>query len=432
MKFHEAISKDKFDLGRCRNDLHEITLRTEEPIFVKTSPYAKILNLEKKFKASDPIFIAFDRVLSKPDQQAGLNALLPFLRKRALIDDYNMNPTKMADYTRDYGPLDWRHPQAHAFYWSKLGAEQGEARYGAPDNAYKVMNNDRMTIQAMQAMNHSGLMAIDPFSNDNPTRLQDNRWIKSIEKYFLQLYEKHYGSRGAGGDTFCDFHENFMSQAIRQLYRVGDYAGAQEILEHLDKLYGRGGLIPNDKYEKSLEDFVRDATYGEYDMVPDVARTDVYAVLQRGFREGLLMGRKKILDESLKFAKDLTDYFQGNRYTDFVNKFGEKRMADLVGDIRRSVEDVLIALLRDNNQPLFARLTIYNRASEEQRRMVYDAVKDQIATELKASPLSEAMPLSAALPEPPEMEAYRALQAEAARVRKESLDNQNRSETQRK
>lgn len=399
---------------------------------VKTSPYAKILNLEKKFKASDPIFIAFDRVLSKPDQQAGINALLPFLRKRALIDDYNMNPTKMADYTRDYGPLDWRHPQAHAFYWSKLGAEQGEARYGAPDNAYKVMNNDRMTIQAMQAMNHSGLMAIDPFSNDNPTRLQDNRWIKSIEKYFLQLYEKHYGSRGAGGDTFCDFHENFMSQAIRQLYRVGDYAGAQEILEHLDKLYGRGGLIPNNKYEKSLEDFVRDATYGEYDMVPDVARTDVYAVLQRGFREGLLMGRKKILDESLKFAKDLTDYFQGNRYTDFVNKFGEKRMADLVGDIRRSVEDVLIALLRDNNQPLFDRLTIYNRASEEQRRMVYDAVKDQIGSELKSSPLSEAMPLSAALPEPPEMEAYRALQAEAARVRKESLDNQNRSETQRK
>ena len=410
----------------------EFLLNLGKWMAVKSSPYAKILNLEKKFKASDPIFVAFDRVLSKPDQQVALNALLPFLRKRALLDDYNMDPSKMADYTRDYGPLDWRHPQAHAFYWSRLGAEQGESRYGSPDDVYKVMNNDRMTIQAMQAMNHSGLVAIDPFSNDNPTRLQDNRWIKSIEKYFLKLYEKHYGSRGAGGDTFCDFHENFMSQAIRQLFRVGDYAGSQEILDHLNQLYGRGGLIPNDKYEKSLEDFVRDTTYGEYEVVPDVARTDVYAVLQRGFREGLLLGRKKILDESLKFAKDLTDYFQGNRYTDFVNKFGEKRMADLVGDIRRSVEDVLIALLRDNNQPLLDRLTIYNRATEEQRRMVYDAVKDQIATELKASPLSEAIEIAAALPEPPEMESYRALQAEAARVRKESLDNQNRSETQQK
>ena len=144
------------------------------------------------------------------------------------------------------------------------------------------------------------------------------------------------------------------------------------------------------------------------------------------------MGRKKVLEESLQFAKDLTDYFQGNRYTDFVNKFGEMRMADLVGDIRRSVEDVLIILLRDNNQPLLDRLTIYNRSTEEQRRMVYDAVKDQIAMELKASPLSEAIEFSAAFAEPPEMEAYRALQAEAARVRKESLDNQNRSETQRK
>ena len=399
---------------------------------VKSSPYAKILNLEKKFKSTDPIFFAFDSVLSKPEQQAALNALIPFLRKRVLIDDYNMDPSLMADYTRDYGPLDWRHPQAHAFYWSRLGSEQGEARYGTPDDAYKVMNNDRMVIQAMQAMNHSGLVAIDPFSNDNPTRLQDNRWIKSIEKYFLQLYEKHYTTRGAGGDTFCDFHENFMSQAIRQLFRVGDYAGAQEILEHLDKLYGRGGLIPNNKYEKTLEDFVRDATYGEYDMVPDTARTDVYAVLQRGFREGLLLGRKKVLEESLQFAKDLTDYFQGNRYTDFVNKFGEMRMADLVGDIRRSVEDVLIILLRDNNQPLLDRLTIYNRSTEEQRRMVYDAVKDHIAMELKASPLNEAIEFSAAFAEPPEMEAYRALQAEAARVRKESLDNQNRSETQRK
>ena len=294
------------------------------------------------------------------------------------------------------------------------------------------MNNDRMTIQAMQAMNHSGLMAIDPFSNDNPTRLQDNRWIKSIEKYFLQLYQKHYQTRGAGSDTFCDFHENFMSQAIRQLFRVGDYAGAQEILDHLDQLYGRGGLIPSEKYQKSLEDFVRDATYGEYEMVPDVARTDVYAVLQRGFREGLLLGRKKILDESLKFAKDLTDYFQGNRYTDFVNKFGEKRMADLVGDIRRSVEDVLIALIRDTNQPLLDRLSMYNRATEEQRRMVYDSVKDQIESELKESPLSQVMQLAVALPEPPEMQSYRALQAEAARLRQESLDKQNRSETQRK
>ena len=35
LRYHEAISEDRFDLGRCRTDLHEITLRTDEPIFVK-------------------------------------------------------------------------------------------------------------------------------------------------------------------------------------------------------------------------------------------------------------------------------------------------------------------------------------------------------------------------------------------------------------
>ena len=35
LKFHEAISEDQFDLGRCRTNLHEITLKTDEPIFVK-------------------------------------------------------------------------------------------------------------------------------------------------------------------------------------------------------------------------------------------------------------------------------------------------------------------------------------------------------------------------------------------------------------
>ena len=35
LKFHNAISEDQFNLGQCRTDLHEIMLKTDEPIFVK-------------------------------------------------------------------------------------------------------------------------------------------------------------------------------------------------------------------------------------------------------------------------------------------------------------------------------------------------------------------------------------------------------------
>jgi hypothetical protein len=398
----------------------------------KNSPYAKMLGLEKRFVQNDPVYAAFDRVLGDPAMAPARDRLIAFLRKKVLREDYNMDPALMADYTRDWGPFDWRHPQSHAFYFSKLGSEVGAKRYGDVEDVYKVLNNDRLTIQAMQALNHSGLMGVDPFSTDNPTRMHDNRWIKPIERYFRELYQKHYKVRGAGGDTFIDFHENFMAQAIRQLYRSGDLEGAEEILKHLDEMYGKGGLIPSDKYSMPLEEFVRSNTYGEYEMVPDVARTDVYAALQRGFREGLLLGRKKVMDDAIKFAKELTEYFQSTRYTDFVNKFGERRMADLVGDLRSSVENVFVMLLRDQSQPLLDRLVMYNRAGDEQKRMAYDAVKDQIAGELEAGQLAGLYQLAEVLPEPPDMEAYRAQQAELAKRRQQQVDEQNRAGALRK
>lgn len=308
---------------------------------VQSSRYAKLLGLEATFLKNDPVYSAFNSVLSTDQSKSALELFLPFLRKKVLQEAFNMDPALMWEYTRDFGPFDWRHPQSHAFYWARKGATTAAKRTTNVEDIYKVLNNDRINIQAMQALSRTGLMHYDPFSNDNPGRLNDPRWIKSIDKYFGDLYRKHFGTRGGGGDSFCDFYQNFMSQAVRELYRFGDYEGAQLILTKLDNLFGRGGLIPNNKYEANLETFVQNTTYGEYAAAPDVARSDVYSVLTRGFREGLLLDRPKVLEDAVKFAKDLTEYFQGNQYADFVNKFGERRMADLIGNLRTSVQDVL-------------------------------------------------------------------------------------------
>ncbi len=383
---------------------------------VQNSRYAKILGLEATFRKNDPVYAAYDTVFSKPEFKPALEAFLPFLRKKVLREAYNMDPTLMWEYTRDFGPFDWRHSQSHAFYWARKGSTTAAKRTTNEDDIYKVLNNDRLNIQAMQALARTGLMHYDPFSNDNPGRLNDPRWIKAIDKYFGELYRKHFGTRGGGGDSFCDFYQNFMSQEVRELFRFGDYEGAQAILTKLDNLFGRGGLIPNNKYEAPLETFVQNATYGEYVAAPDVARSDVYAALTRGFREGLLMNRPKVLEEAVKFARDLTEYFQGTQYSDFVNKFGERRMADLIGNLQTSVRDVFSNVLMDPSQPLVDRLTIYNRAGEPERRMVYDLVKSALEAEFSNDPLSQMAPFSQLLPEPPDMEPYRqAMAAEAAK-----------------
>jgi hypothetical protein len=224
-----------------------------------------------------------------------------------------------------------------------------------------------------------------------------------------------------------------MANAVRELYHTGEVEEAQKLLDELDELCGRGGLIPNNRYEAPVDVFVRNSTFGEYEMVPDVARTDVAAILRRGFIEGYLLGKKKVLDEALAFARDLTEYFRTNKYTDFRTRMGDGRLADMIASLERSVEDVLNGIMRDPSIPFVERLTLYNRLPEDQRAMVYDDSKAQVEADFAASPLAGAgAKLDALFPEPPNMDAYRARRAELERERADRLRSLREGSAERK
>jgi hypothetical protein len=378
----------------------------------KMSTFAKALELDVLFKRNDPIYQAMDDILGDPENREAAVQLTLFLRKKVLIEDYNMDPQLMYEYTRDTGPLDWRHPQAHALYWARRGSEFGDSRYKEDDNLPKIMNNDRIFIQSMQALARTGTMNVDPFSEDNPGKLADNRWIDVLDGYFRDLYDKHYDSRGAGGDTFAGFYENFMKSAVRLLFRAGERERAQEILDRLDDLFGRGGLVPNAAYSVPLDMFVQEETYGAYLEQPWAAYGDVQAALMRGYREGLLLGREGVLEDAIKFARDLTLYFKESDTFDYVNKFGEARMTALVTDIDRSIADVFAFVLIDTQMPLVDRLTIYNRAPVEQQMLVYDLARDAVEAEFSTSPLASRIDFANIFPEPEGMDAYRQMNAE--------------------
>ena len=395
---------------------------------VKTSPYAQILGLDRKFSSESPLYAALDRTLGAhfvgtPEQRKAVITLIQMLRKQVLRDNYNMDPEIMYEFTRDYGPLDWRHPQAHAFYWGRLGTERGAKRFESRNDVHKVLNNDRITIQAMQALARSGQMTVDPFSGANPGRLADPRWIRSIDQYFRELYDKHYSGRGGGVDSFTHFHENFMKQAVREFWRAAEYEDAKGVYEYLNTLYGEGGVVPHAGYTVPIEEFVDEVTKGEYEMQPEVARSDVYAALRRGFREGLLRNRPEVLEQALVFARDLTDYFQNNEFNSFVNKFGEGRMADLIGGLQSSVMDVFRGVLLDRSMSLLDRITIYRRAPEQQQRMVYDFVVTPLREEYAESGLEAAGPFEAAFREPLGMEEYRSIIAAQAANAGKSEEN---------
>jgi hypothetical protein len=399
----------------------------------ENSPYARALGIRTMDDNAAMLVKVFETTFGDAAKQKPALAFATFLRKRVLLDSYNMDPQLMYEFTRDTGPLDWRHPAAHALYWSRRGSQLGEHRITDELDLPKIINNDRTEIQAMHVLAKSGLIGFDPFSNDNVARLNDPRWIKTIDRYFEKLYTKHYDSRGAGGETFMHGHQNFMKQAVRELYRAGDIEGAQEILTRLDRLYGRGAAVPHSGYDKPLDLFVQEVTFGEYEMQPEVARSDVYSVLERGFREGLLLDNDKLLKEALTFARDLTRYFREIRYNAFVNKFGEGRMRDLLGELDQSVPAVLTKVLLDTSQPLLDRLVIYRKAPEDLRALVYDRVKAPLELEYKNSRLAATgMAFDEMLPLPPGIENVRRALAEAAQRKAREQEETTRSDALRR
>lgn len=407
---------------------------------IDLSAYARMLELDQSFRRTDPLYAALSDVFRDPELQVPLEQLVAWLRKRALVDNFNMDPALMARYTREYGPFDWRHPQSHAFYWAKAGAETGGARYENIDDVYKQLNNDRLWIQAIQALQRSGLMAYDPFSNDNPTRLNDPRWIRTANTAFRYVYDQYYEkSRGGGVDTFADWYENFMTANVRELWRAGDIEGAQEIYQELDQLFGSTGVRPNNKYQRPIEVFVQETTKGEYEYVPDTAATDVYSALRNGFLQEYLLGNPGKLKAAREFAAGVIEFFKSTHYFNFVNKFGEGRMKDLIADMETTEERVFTALMQDTSIALLDRLTIYNRAPEALRQLAFDDALEQIRTEIVDSPIGRSIveriqaqgrppadaekalaeAVAGLLPEPPGMEQWRLAKAERAKRREE-------------
>jgi hypothetical protein len=62
-----------------------------------------------------------------PDFDALINPRTPEDRRRAdlLRDEYDMDPKFIQEIDTNYGPLDWRLPEAHAIYWGEMGVRNG-------------------------------------------------------------------------------------------------------------------------------------------------------------------------------------------------------------------------------------------------------------------------------------------------------------------
>jgi hypothetical protein len=372
----------------------------------------------------DAVMSKLGELRSDANLQAGWAALLAQLRHRILVDAYNMDPDLMAAFTRDLGPMDWRHPQAHALYWSRVGSIKAERRV-REDKVHHALNTDRQQLHSMQALARGGRVIFDPFSPGMPGRFPEPDFIDTTSQLFDELYIKYNNSRGMGGETFLEFIKNFLGHNIRVAFRQGEIERAEKLYKHLDKRFGRGAFPPNPAYTKPLEAFVREIGRDEYDRQPYVALSDTLAGLRYAFRVGVGQDRPDVYAEAIAFSRDVTDFFRSNEYMDFDTRLGTARMRDLVDQLANSAPLAFEQLMTDPTVPLEERATIWLQIDDHEPQMrlrTYDRIRKWLVAELQRSPLRDRITVDDILPSPPGIEAWRVQLAQEARRRAEEAD----------
>jgi len=365
------------------------------------SEAAKVLGEQAVVRENRDFFKAFGGLAGDASLAPQWKALLAYVRKQVLINDYNMEPQRMYEYTRDLGPLDWRHGDAHALYWARRGLDLGAGRIKA-DDVYHEINTDRVAIQAMQELARWGRITFDPFSNELPGRFPDLRWMDTIEREFERLYAKYYNTRGAGGETFIDFLKNFMASCVRQWYRAGETVRAQEIMDKLNILFPKGG------YNVPLDAFVMKEVREQYEAQPHLAPGDVAASLQYGIRVGIGTDRPEVWNQALKFASDVTAFFKGNEYNNYVNKWGRGRMAEIIGGLEDTVEIAYMQYMTDPSFTMDERMTVWGKTDKyapQLRALAWVRIKDMLRSQYQRTVLSRKVSFEQAFPAPPGIEA---------------------------
>jgi hypothetical protein len=402
---------------------------------------ARATGLDQTLRARSPHFNQLEMLYNDPQYKEAWNMLLATYRKQVLKDEYNMDPKLMYEYTRDTGPLDWRHPQSHALYWSRRGAEAGKGRLKAND-IYKILNTDRIQLQALQGLARTGRISFDPFSQEVPGRFPDPRFIDSVigdetrEGLWSELYKKHYFVRGSGSDTFTTFLRNFLGSAVREWYRQGELERAQALLDKLDEFFGTGATPPNNEYKIPLDVWASNEAKGEYERLPAVAISDVTSALRYAFRVGIGQNRPELYKEALRFAQLVTTEFKTNEYNNYTTMFGTGRIKDIIGTLESSAQITFEQVMTDTTIPIEERIAIWGGVDSlepQLRPRVYDRIADRLQSQYAKNPLSRIRSFDQAFPEPPGLDAWRRrMAAEAVKAREKFQENDPSNTVERK
>jgi hypothetical protein len=157
-----------------------------------------------------------------------------------LREKYKIDPAFAQQVDAQWGPLDWRLPEAHAIYWGARGLD------AAGKNPDKVKPDDLITLRRIiyqsvfQAFKHGRVIA-NPFTPTYALGPNLDLIPKANEAYETMMTEDA-GNR----EHISKAHRNFLRDAIYFLYVNNRVADAGKWFKYLSEKYPNLPIIEND------------------------------------------------------------------------------------------------------------------------------------------------------------------------------------------
>jgi hypothetical protein len=373
---------------------------------------------------------ALAELLADPANADAWAALLAYVRRRTLIVEYNMEPARMIRYTRKYGPLDWRCAAAHGVYWTARGVEGAITRVNAENRRdFDFINTDRVLIQSVQEMYRSGDLYFDYISAILYPENRQPLYLGGPNPHYILTYGQileELRERGGIAEnlkrTFTVYsagYENFMKDAIRFVYRLGNRDQAREMKDAL-RDWPHANLNEAgraDRYALDIDEFVQQELADRLTTYY-VARDEIMASLQGAFVTGLLAQDEDLFRDQMTYSRLVHDIFSKAQLRTTTLNPGEGRMAQFppFNIMAGQVFAGFIGILEFDDAEL-----AYTSAPDDLKRFAYDAIADRYRELLEETAKEGGRTFAQVFPEPPGMAEHRAAmqryQDELARLR---------------
>jgi len=157
-------------------------------------------------------------------------------------NEYKMDPAFVKSVDEQWGPFDWRLPEAHAIYWGQKALDE------AAQNPGKVKADDKITIYRIiyqsifQAFKH-GRIVTNPFTKSYS--LGPNLdLIPQVNKAYTNSYALE--TDPSQKDGILKAHRNFLRDAVYFLYEADRMSEAESWFKYLAEKYPDKPIVEND------------------------------------------------------------------------------------------------------------------------------------------------------------------------------------------